>query len=73
MNTPESITSAVRAALIEQINTIIAAEAKAAAVRVEERVRASAGAIAATVLTHFTMDVSYGQLCIRVDFKNTNT
>lgn len=69
---PNSMAEIVSLAIRNQIEKIVKEEADEAVKRVHSRVRENVGAIASSVLDHFTFE-NYGrELRIRVDFDSQN-
>ena len=64
---------AIEQAIRKQIEATMDAETKGLRERVEEKVRASVGAIVARVLSHYSVQTFGRELVIKVDFDSTSS
>lgn len=64
----DPISRAIWTALVKETERIVDEEAKAAADRVQGRVRDRVGSIVSKVAQHFTFEYGQSQIVIRVDF-----
>ena len=67
----DALTKAIQSALTAETARIVEEEAKAAAKRVEERVRGETVRISTRLLQKFNMEMRGPTLCITVDFTET--
>jgi hypothetical protein len=67
----KAMLGAIEKEIRRQIDNIVDAEVKTLHARVEEKVRASVGAIVARVLTHYSVQTFGRELVIKVDFDGT--